>query len=1107
MATKKKSNHQKVEEGLELLRSTLAPFLARELVANLAGDWWTKGVLAVLEGKGKKLPTSGTDPALVDQLDVGAVLQVFKNQWYIVGKKLSQDERSYVFELLGTRNKWAHQGAEDFTADDAHRALDTMARLAEHMDGKAAKALRQMAQEVEAWDIPEPLPFSGHAARAPHQVEPKDQTLLPWRDVITPNPEVAGGKYKQTEFAANLSDVLPGHDGPSEYTDAVEFFERTFLTQGMRQFLASCLERVTGKSGEPIVQLKTAFGGGKTHTLLALFHLLRGKVKAEQLSGIGDLLKEAKLSALPTAHFAILVGTDLSVEKPIRHKELDGLEARTLWGEMAIQLGGKKGFKLVEEADKQRVAPSSETLRDLLNAYSPSVVLMDELVAYARQLYGNEGLPAGSFDSLLTFVHNLTEAVGKAKNALLVVSIPESDIEIGGVGGKAALGAIEHTIGRMEAIWTPVAATEGFEIVRRRLFLRVRDSSAMDAVCRAYSQLYNQHTQDFPSSCREGTYLDRIRACYPIHPEVFDRLYEDWSTLEKFQRTRGVLRLMAATIHALWARQDKSLLIMPASVPLDVPKVRDEMTRYLTPDWNAIVDKDVDGPNSEPFQLDADNPRYGQIAAARRVTRTVFLGSAPSSKEQRARGIEDVRIRLGCIQPGEEISVFNDVLAKLTERLTHFYSAGGRYWFDTPPNLRRTVEDRAQALASHLVDEELERRVKEVRDKGIFRAVHPFLGSADIPDDMEARLVVLGPKHPHAKTDSEALKEAVRILEYRGSSSRQYRNMLLFVAPDRDNLSALQAEIRRFLAWDSVIKDARQLGLDLAQAEQAGDAKKRCDGTVVSRLEETFCWLIVPSQEGTNPIEWQVHKLPGSGANHVVKASKKAKGDGMVVDTWSPEILRMEMDKWLWQDTPHISVKQLWEYMAKYCYLSRLQDGGVLLNAIRDGLRSKDYFGYAAAVDEKGRYLGLFFGKAGAQVLVDGSSVLVKPKAAQAQLDEDARREEEMKAAGGGDEPKGGGEPRPGGSPPGGGELPQPQPAMPTRFFGSVRLSPTRLGREAASIAEEVIAHLQAQRDAEVEVTLEVHALIPDGASESLVRTVTENARTLKFESMGFEEE
>ena len=162
-------------------------------------------------------------------------------------------------------------------------------------------------------------------------------------------------------------------------------------------------------------------------------------------------------------------------------------------------------------------------------------------------------------------------------------------------------------------------------------------------------------------------------SCYPIHPEVFDRLYEDWATLERFQRTRGVLRLMAAVIHELWMGSDAGLLIMPGSIPMDVPTVRDELTRHLSEGWNALVDREVDGRNSIPYQKDQANQRYGGKLASRREARTVMLGSAPTSRDQNVRGIESSRIRLGVVQPGENISVFNDALSTLTTSLAYLY--------------------------------------------------------------------------------------------------------------------------------------------------------------------------------------------------------------------------------------------------------------------------------------------------------------------------------------------------------------------------------------------------------------------------------------------------
>lgn len=235
----------------------------------------------------------------------------------------------------------------------------------------------------------------------------------------------------------------------------------------------------------------------------------------------------------------------------------------------------------------------------------------------------------------------------------MVASIPESDIEIGGEAGKTALETIEHTFGRMESIWKPVAANEGFEVVRRRLFLDCKDPEARDRVCTQFSQLYQTNPSDFPPEVKEVEYRDRMISCYPHHPEIFDRLYDDWSTLERFQRTRGVLRLMAAVIHELWMGSDASAMIMPGSLSLDVPNVRDELIRYLPEGWNSIVNTEIDGKNSVPYQKDQSNQRYGRIMASRRVARTIMLGSAPTVRSQAVRGIEASHIRLGVVQPAK----------------------------------------------------------------------------------------------------------------------------------------------------------------------------------------------------------------------------------------------------------------------------------------------------------------------------------------------------------------------------------------------------------------------------------------------------------------------
>ena len=810
--------------------------------------------------------------------------------------------------------------------------------------------------------------------------------LTPWREVVTPHPDVAAGRYHQAEFAADLAAVVAGNTAP-EYQDPKEFFARTYLTGGMQRLLVSTVQRLAGKGGEPIVQLKTAFGGGKTHTMLALFHLLGQKARVDQMEGAESIIREAQENELPHARLAVIVGTDLN---PSESRQVNGLTIRTLWGDIAAQLGGQGGYAIVRAADEKGVAPGANDLVTLFNQFGPAVILIDELIAYVRNIYGVNGLPAGSFDANLTFVHSLTEAVKRSEQSQLVASIPESDIEIGGEGGQAALERIGNTLSRLEDIWRPVGAREGFEIVRRRLFSPVRDETVRDAVCRDFIQLYSENPSDFPTECREATYLDRLRQAYPIHPELFDRLYDDWSTLQRFQRTRGVLRLMASVIHQLWENDDRSGLILPGSIPLDAPRVREELLRYLPDGWNAVVDNDVDGADAAPRAIDAENSRFGAISAARRVARTIFMGSAPHVRQQTARGIEDVRMRLGVAQPGESVAIFNDATGRMANQLTHLYTSAGRYWYDTQPNLRRTMEDRAVNLEREEVETEILRRLRRIQGRGNFRAVHPCPTSADVPDEPATRLVILPPESGHRarQRDSAALIAATEILDKRGIIPRTYRNMLIFVAPDVEYWSPLESEARRYLAWDSIIEDAEDLNLDTHQRREALRGKDQSNETLGMRLNEAYCWLLVPTQEGTDPAKWEDSRMPGPQKNTVAKAVQKVQNDEQLISQWSPALLRMELDQWLWKEVSHISLKRVWECLATYLYLPRLCNSDVLLDTVREGVRTQE-FGYANSVDADGRYGGLQFGSASGSIYLNDQSVLVKPDVATKQLEAD----------------------------------------------------------------------------------------------------------------------
>lgn len=936
--------------------------------------------------------------------------------------------------------------------------------------------------------------------------------LIPWREIVTPHPDVASGHYQQTEFAVNLAEVT-GEIAEPEYQDPTEFFARTYLTEGMRRLLVTSIERLTGKGGEPIVQLKTAFGGGKTHTMLALYHLLSGKTRPDQMEGTGDILHKAQVTDVPDARLAVVVGT---APNPARMRQVNDITIRTLWGDIAAQLGGQEGYAIVREADEKGVSPGADDLVTLFNQFGPAVILIDELVAYARNIYDTpERLPAGSFDSNITFIHALTDAVDRSERSQLVTSIPESDIEIGGEGGRAVLDRIGHLFARVEDIWRPVSAREGFEIVRRRLFSPIRDEKACDAVCRAFIQLYDENPSDFPTECRESPYLERLRQTYPIHPELFDRLYDDWSPLENFQRTRGVLRLMASIVHELWAGNDRAGLILPGSIPLDAQRVREEFLRYLPDGWHSVVDKDIDSTNAEPRAIDAENPRFGELSAARRVARTIFMGSAPHGSGQTTRGLEEVRIRLGVAQPDESVSVFNDATRRLADRLTHLYTRAQRYWYDTHPNLRRTMEDRAAKLDAAVIGTEIVRRLRQqTQRRGDFRAVHACPTSADVPDESTARLVILPPTRGHQarSQNSSAFTAALKILEKRGDIPRTYRNMLIFVAPDTGEWDSLERETRRYLAWDSIVQDAEALNLDANQRREASRGQEQSNETLGLRLNETYSWLLVPTQEGTEPITWEYIRIPGSQETAVAKAVAKVRDDAQLIPEWSPILLKMELDNWLWKEESHISLKRVWECLATYLYLSRLRDSDVLLATIQEGIKTKA-FGYANSVDDTGRYNGLQFGSASGSIYLEEPSVLVKPDAAAKQIEADATAEtdnahpqppESTSIGQGGRAPY-----TPSGEQTAGTETDTvpPQAVKPKRFYGTVNLNPIRAGRDAQQVIAEVVQHLTGLPGADVEVTMEIQAKVSDGVPDDVVRTVTENCRTLRFTVQSFEEE
>ena len=1090
-----KSTRQYVFEGMELLPAALIPFVEKRLETSLKGHWQVQ----VLEKLPNLRPNSNGEVGW----DQAALFNAMDRFWAEAFKTvLGRAERSLVNELGDVRNKLSHN--ETFTYDDAERALDSMRRLMEAISaGETAEQLGKMRDTILRTKFTELA--RNEERRKTQRLEISVETvagLLPWREVVEPHQDVATGEFQQAEFAADLAKVHSG-SAPPEYRDPRQFFSRTYLTEGLSTLLIGAAKRLSGSGGDPVVELQTNFGGGKTHSMLALYHMA-GPTPVQDLSGLDQLLDKLSLTVPKAVNRAVLVGTSRGPQD-VLHAEGD-LKIRTTWGELAWQLGGADAFAMVAENDASGIAPGSNLLETLFKKYAPCLILIDEWVAYLRQIYKVEGLPSGSFDANLSFVQSLTEAVKASPGTLLVASLPASQIEVGGEGGQEALARLKQTFSRVESSWRPASQEESYEIVRRRLFKEIPGDKFhhRDNTLKQFAKLYRENANDFPQSCADEDYRRKLEKAYPIHPELFDQLYTSWGSLEKFQRTRGVLRLMAQAIHELWMNADPSVMIMPGSVAVSSPRVEPELLHYLDVTWQSIIAGDVDGTASTPYKVDQSAPNLNRYSATRRVARAIFMGTAPTHQQQNT-GLDDKQINLGVVQPGERPAIFGDALRRLTNQAKFMHADLGRYWYSMSASLNRIAADKAAqieaALVDVMIDSELGKYVNGLADRGHFDAVQVApASSAEVPDEAGGvRVVVLGVQHPHNGRDgSDALVEAKDILTQRGSTPRVYRNMLVFIAAEARQLDHLKDAVRASLAWGEIVRDTERLNLTQSDSALAKAKLTEANETMKTRLKEAWCYLHYPAQESAQADwEWVSGKIPAQDGL-LARASKKLVAEEGLLTELGPSRLDRDLQKYIWNEKPHLSLKDLREYLNRYIYLPRLKGQDVLVKAVQTAVSGMlpGPFAYAERWEEgAGTYLGLAIERAAsAVVVIDSDSVIVTPEVAEAHRPAPVQ-------PGSGDTPSGPGDstPAPDGPPMDDAPTTPAPEKKPTRFSGAVMISPDRPARDIHQIVEAIVEQLTTLPGSQVKLRLEIEAEVPEGLERSKVRTLVENANTLGF--------
>ena len=781
---------------------------------------------------------------------------------------------------------------------------------------------------------------------------PHPSSLRPWRQVATPHVDIRQGKFDTSTFAADLGTVLAG-GGAADYRDAATFFSKTHLTNGLTGLLIDVMQRIAGNSKvEPVIQLQTAFGGGKTHTLLALYHLFKKPGEVSRLQEIKNLVGAAGLKQVPASSVACLVGT-----------ALNPTSSRTFWGEMAYQLGGDKLYQKVAKNDQLRVSPGTDLLGEVLRDAGPCVVLLDEVLAYLLKAGGVKVEESTLRGNTLNFLQELSIAVANCPQAVMIATLTSQLAEFMDENAERAYQSLEKVLGRIEKVRQTVEGAEIYEVIRRRLFENLGDADQHHKTVEAYWAMYRQLGEDVPSGCGEPSYREEMLRAYPFHPELISVLYERWGTIPEFQRTRGVLRLLADVITNLYQAKDNETLIQSGSISLGAAAVRSELVKHTgAPSvYLSVIDSDIAGSHAKAPEIDRQlGSEYAKENVSEKLARSVFMYSFSGGQQ---RGATLPQLRVGVLNPEMAPPFVADALDRMTKRLWYLYHDNGLYRFDSRPNLNRILVDREELVRSEpeKVREFAKTTLSDLIGDAAFRVYRFPEEDRDVADEARLSLVVLDFDQTVAEDEipGQTADFVGRILKQHGKGFRKHANVLIFLAPDTQRASEVIDAARRLLALRS-IDDHKPTKSQLTedQMKDLAGRLKEAEARLPAALATAYRHILVPDKNKT--IRCIDMGISIGKATLSQKVLDKLKDEQQILDKLDPAILIGERFG-LWpQDQEMVNIKTLADYFTQLTHLPMLLGTGVLPDSFAKGVQ-RGLFGYALGDGNKKQFDTIHF--------------------------------------------------------------------------------------------------------------------------------------------------
>lgn len=657
--------------------------------------------------------------------------------------------------------------------------------------------------------------------------------ILPWFKVVTPHWDIQQGILDESVFAANLAEVAAG-EGKEVYNNPEVFFSKTYFTEGLKNIARQVVKGLNGEEDAEnrVISLQTGFGGGKTHALISLYHLARWGKRTATNPYTDELVRYTGAPKFDSANVAVFTN---ATNDPTQGRKVDGLHIRTLWGELAYQLGGKAGYEIVRLNDEHRTAPKG-LFKKLLEMAQPSLILLDELADYCVSASGEVVGASTLADQTISFIQELSEAVAGTNHCVMVATLPASVVEVAtSPNASQILVSLTNRLSRVGKDTKPVSEEEIFEVIRRRLFEDLGSSEERERVISAYLQLYQNLSDELPSHASKSSYKELMRKAYPFHPELIDIFRTRWASHHDFQRTRGVLRLLASIVSDLWRRQGSLAgsmgLVQTAHVNFsNLDALSSQLKKLYGNGWDAVISADVSGSSSNAFKIDQEKKEYGAHQLTQGIASTILLGSFGSAGANKGLSVDE--IKLAILAPdGFNHNSVNGALDVMEGHAHYLYNSSigtttKRYWYHTKPNHNILVNQAKSDVKETEVHAEILRRIsdKTARVQGFNVLVDPAF---DIPEQTRPTLVILHPQY-NANPDNINGKTRPIIKQLstkRGNADRVFRNTMLFLVCSEIGYPQLKSDVTDYLARLRIMEDYKSQ----LEQDQKNDIRKEQD--------------------------------------------------------------------------------------------------------------------------------------------------------------------------------------------------------------------------------------------------------------------------------------